>query len=88
MHGPTCIFWANLTPFSRQRRTLFYRYAARGFSTTVMDPEDYAPFRAKMSPLGQAILEPAGYHGRGRRTDIAALLEADAAVGSTKATET
>jgi hypothetical protein len=22
MHGPTCIFWANLTPFSLQRRRL------------------------------------------------------------------
>ena len=29
MHGPTCIFWANLTPFSLQRENPAVRYGSR-----------------------------------------------------------
>ena len=52
-----------------QRRTLLYRYAARGFSS---GSNDKPQFYDQMSPLAQAILEPAHY---GNRPDIALLLE-------------
>ena len=66
-----------------QRRTLLYRYAhgaINHFSSAAdgADPDTYAPFRAQMSPLGQAVLEPP--HG-GKRPNILALVEEEAAEG-------
>ena len=59
---------------AHQRRTLLYRYSSRGFSGGggLADPKDYAPFRPELSPLGQAILEPAHL---GNRPDILSLLK-------------
>ena len=67
---------------AHQRRTLLYRYSSRGFDggngadSRVGERQsesfhDTAGFRGGMSPLGQAILEPAHL---GNRPDIAALL--------------
>ena len=62
---------------SHQRRTLLYRYAARGFAASSRSPhttsaiERAQSFRSELSPLGQAILEPPGY---GNRPDIATLV--------------
>ena len=63
---------------SHQRRTLLYRYSSRGFSGAghLADPAQYAPFRAELSPLAQAVLEPAHL---GNRPDILSLLEQEEA---------
>jgi hypothetical protein len=53
---------------SHQRRTLRYSYAARGVQPH--RPVEH-PFRAELSQLGQAILEPAYMKGR---PDLASLL--------------
>ena len=59
------ILWAA----EHQCRTLRPRYAAPGFVT--WSQLGVKLFRGKLSPLGQATLEPAHYRGR---PDIAALL--------------
>ena len=77
-------YFRSLTPdqSERQRRTLLYRYSSRGFDggngagSGVGERQsesfhDTSGFRGGMSPLGQAILEPAHL---GNRPDIAALL--------------
>jgi ectoine hydroxylase-related dioxygenase (phytanoyl-CoA dioxygenase family) len=66
---------------SHQRRTLLYRYAARGFDASSHSPDTKSAieraqsFRSDLNPLGQAILEPPGY---GNRPDIAALVAQEA----------
>ena len=57
---------------AHQRRTLLYRYAERGFSAGSNDIADYAPFYDSMSPLAQAILEPAHYNHRPGIADLLA----------------
>ena len=57
---------------AHQRRTLLYRYAERGFSAGSNDIADYAPFYDSMSPLAQAILEPAHYNNRPGIADLLA----------------
>ena len=50
----------------------YYRYAERGFSAGSNDIADYAPFYDSMSPLAQAILEPAHYNHRPGIADLLA----------------
>ena len=53
----------------RQRRTLLYRYAARGFSTGLT--YEKPSWAAELSPLTEAIMEPPHINAR---PDIAALV--------------
>jgi hypothetical protein len=62
---------------NHQRRTLLYRFAARGFQPGA--PPDLS-FAAELSPLGRAIMEPAHISGR---PDLAKLLAEEEAAAQT-----
>ena len=72
MHGPSCVFWANLTAFSLQRLAVGGRSAAPALSTPLMATTNAdAPARWSARPKAQLA---AGLRERRLELDAGTLL--------------